>query len=88
MEKYRMGANMKDKQMEDQYATSIQQTFASLIKSIKTNKEQNLSFFSLVSFNIQQKYYRTSKMLGRWIVPFGKTMDGSMHVPAIVCSFK
>jgi multimeric flavodoxin WrbA len=56
--KFRMGAYMKDDSIEKKYSSKICYIATSLIDSIQNGKAQKPTFFSLIAFNVQQKYYR------------------------------
>lgn len=64
MTKFRMGALMADQQIEEKYAGTVARCANRLMESIKKNGARSPSFLSLLSFHIQQKYYRTSKNAG------------------------
>lgn len=56
--KFRMGAYMKDDCIEKQYSSKIFHIAKEFIDAIQNGKAQKPTLFSLVAFNIQQKYYR------------------------------
>ncbi|MFA9376307.1 MAG: flavodoxin family protein [Lachnotalea sp.] len=62
--KFRMGAYMKTDDIEMQYHSKLLHIATNLIFSIQNGRSQKPSLFSLVSFNIQQKYYRFSDRAG------------------------
>lgn len=64
MTNFRMGALMADQQIEEKYIDTITHCAGLLIDSVKKKRAYRPSFRSLLSFHIQQKYYRTSKNAG------------------------
>lgn len=62
--KFRMGAYMEDKLIKERYSSKLSDLAMSLISSFHKNVAQKPTLFSLVSFRIQQKYYRTSNRVG------------------------
>jgi multimeric flavodoxin WrbA len=62
--KFRMGAYMENEFIEERYASKLSDIAASLICSIQNNAAQKPALLSLISFKIQQKYYRTSNRAG------------------------
>lgn len=60
--KYKMGAQMENEQIQALYSDRIKKTAAELLKAINRKKSAKPSFYSLVVFKVQQRYYqRTSK---------------------------
>lgn len=64
MMKCRMGALMPDQQIEKKCMSNLARCANQLMESIEENKARRPSFLSLLSFHIQQKYYRVSKNAG------------------------
>lgn len=64
MRKYRMGARMKDDELEHLFSQDVQRTASILIDSIQNGKAQKPSLFSLLSFRIQQIFYRRDILAG------------------------
>ncbi len=62
--KFRMGAHMEDKLIEERYISKLSDMAMNLISSFQNNVAQKPTLFSLISFNIQQKYYRTNNRAG------------------------
>lgn len=62
--KFRMGAYMEDKRIEEKYTPKLSSIAVSLIRSVQKNAAQKPTLFSLISFKIQQKYYRTCDRAG------------------------
>lgn len=62
--KFKMGAYMEDKLIEERYISKLSDIATSLINSVQNNVAQKPKLFSLISFKIQQKYYRTSNRAG------------------------
>lgn len=58
--KFRMGADMKSELVEEKYETKLSDIAKNLINAILNNEVQKPSLYSLVSFKIQQKYYKIS----------------------------
>lgn len=62
--KFRMGAYMKDDCIEKQYSSKLHNIATDLIDAIQNGKALKPTFFSLIAFHIQQKYYRFSDRAG------------------------
>jgi len=56
--KYRMGARMETEKMQAIYGDKVKNIASKFLKSISRNKVKNPSFYSLVAFKVQQKYYQ------------------------------
>lgn len=62
--KLRMGAHMEDDHIKKQYTSKLSNIATNLIDSIQNNNAQKPKLFSLISFNIQQRYYKFSDRAG------------------------
>lgn len=62
--KYRMGARMESGLIERRFAAEAEKAADSLIRSVRNPGKRKPSLLSLISFTIQQKYYRESKSAG------------------------
>lgn len=76
--KFRMGALMEDKRIEEKYTSQLSDLAEKLIRSVQKNAAQKPSLFSLVFFKIQQKYYRTSNRAGALDCAYWKE-NGWLH---------
>lgn len=63
-QKFKMGAYMEDKLIEERYISKLSDIATSLINSVQNHLAQKPTLFSLILFKIQQKYYRTSNRVG------------------------
>ncbi len=63
-DKFIMGAYMEDERIESAYISKLSKIAADLIASIQADMAQKPTLLSLISFRIQQKYYRFSKRAG------------------------
>ena len=64
MQKYRMGARIKEEELKQQFSRNLLRSASLLIDSIQNYQAQKPSLFSLLSFRVQQTYYRTSPRAG------------------------
>lgn len=62
--KFRMGALMPDAKMEEQYDEETEKTALLFFEKIQKTEREKPTLFSLISFHIQQKYYRDGKNAG------------------------
>lgn len=56
--KFKMGAQMKSEQIQKLYNVRIKKAAVKLFKPINTNKAKIPSFYSLIVFQVQQRYYQ------------------------------
>lgn len=63
-QKFRMGANMENKLIEERYTPKLSNIATKLINSIQNKVTKKPKMLSLITFKIQQKYYRISNRAG------------------------
>ena len=63
-DKFRMGTHMENERIKEQYTSKLSNIAANLINSNQNSMAQKPKLFSLISFSIQQKYYRFSDHAG------------------------
>ncbi len=62
--RFRMGTYMEDTLLAERYRGQLSEMAMTLVTSFQKSAAQKPTLFSLVSFHIQQKYYRTSPHAG------------------------